>query len=381
MEPHLSAVLVATLWPVNWAMAIFARCRGGQGVLHVSYMVHIPHYTVELLRDAGVKADYLSVGRSPYWSKSDYVYEPSPYPLRKVFGEFKLLWRLMARYAIIHSHFMITPSQSGWEIKWLKRAGRKIIVHFRGCEARDRTRNMVLHPELNICQQCDYEPRTCESPVNRMRRNVAPVLADRLLVTTRDLLDFFPDAMYFPFFSPTSTTLPKPNRKKWPDRPILRLVHLSVHPGIEGRERIAEVVNRLREKGRPIEFVPVTGVTHREGLEALADADISIGKMKMGDYANAQIESMSMGVPTVTWVRPEFRDKELEESGFILSHLDHLEETLERIMADPEFLEKKRRIARASIAKLHNNRDLIFRLKQVYKELAGAANWLGDEVG
>lgn len=363
-------MLIAVLWPVNWIFAIATRCRAGRGVLHVSYMVHIPHYTVELLRDASVKADYLSVGRSPYWSKSDYVYEPSADPLRRVIGEFQLLWRLLARYAIIHSHFMITPSELGWEIKWLKRAGRKIVVHFRGCEARDRKRNMSLHPALNICQQCDYVPRTCESPVNRMRRQVAPAYADLLLVTTRDLLDFFPDAVHFPFFSPTNEVLPNRNRPKWPDRPILRLVHLSVHPGIEGRDRIAEAVNSLQKQGRPIEFIPVTGVTHREGLEALADADLSIGKMKMGDYANAQIESMSMGVPTITWVRPEFRNKELEESGFILTHLDNLEQTLAQILDHPEILTEKRKIARSSVLKLHDNAALVDRLKQFYIDLA-----------
>ena len=45
-----------------------------------------------------------------------------------------------------------------------------------------------------------------------------------------------------------------------------------------------------------IQYVELTGVTHERVLRELADADLSIGKMKMGYYANHQIESMAAGM-------------------------------------------------------------------------------------
>jgi hypothetical protein len=344
---------------------------GNKGVLHVSYMVHVPHYTVGLLREYGLKADYLAVGRSSHWSQSDYVYEAPTDPVRRAVHEWKWLWFVLARYRIIHSHFMIGITQDGWELPWLKRAGVKLLVHFRGCEARDRAQNMQNHPEVNICQGCEYNPRICEMPVNHLRQGLARQHADKTLVTTRDMLEFVPEATWFPFFAPIDAALPDRRRAAWPQSPMLRLVHVTSHPGLEGRPLIAEAVEKARAQGAPVEFHPVTGVTHAEALQELADADVAIGKMTMGDYANAQIESMALGVPTITWVRPEFRTPDLEASGFFLCHVNELAGLLLRLTQDPDLLATKRHIARSSVLKLHENKALVARLAEYYRDMLG----------
>jgi len=111
----------------------------------------------------------------------------------------------------------------------------------------------------------------------------------------------------------------------------------------------------LVAKRIPIRYVELTGVTHDRVMAELADADLSIGKMKMGYYANLQIESMAMGVPTVTHVRPEFMTDELRESGFIFASLDTLETVLEHYLTHPDALAAKRSVARQSILALHDN--------------------------
>ena len=93
----------------------------------------------------------------------------------------------------------------------------------------------------------------------------------------------------------------------------------------------------------------LNGVTHDEVLAELADADLAIGKMKMGYYANAQVESLMAGVPTITYVRPEFMTDELRESGFIFATLDTLEAVIEHYLANPEALARNAPLrARAS---------------------------------
>ena len=69
-----------------------------------------------------------------------------------------------SRYEVIHLHFMTTLTRSGWELEWLKRMGRKVVVHWRGCEIRNRERNMTLHPEFNLCEGCEYNPRLGGQP-------------------------------------------------------------------------------------------------------------------------------------------------------------------------------------------------------------------------
>jgi hypothetical protein len=182
--------------------------------------------------------------------------------------------------------------------------------------------------------------------------------------------DFVPEAEHFPFFAPEvnlqSCAYHSEHSIK---KSVTKIVHATVHPGVEGTKHIERAINNLKNKGYKINFVFLNGVTHHRVLEEFQDADLSIGKMKMGYYANAQIESMFLGVPTITYVRPDFMNRELEDSGLIFTTIDKLEETLEYYLTHPEELENKRRIARASILRLHNNEKLAKQLIDLYQNI------------
>jgi glycosyltransferase involved in cell wall biosynthesis len=355
-------LVLAALWPLNMILSVVLRGRvHPNSVLHVSYMVHIPYYTTRLLRAAGMKADYLSIGASPLWSKADFQKIDARDPIARAIQEFMLLWRVVARYEILHLHFMISPSLDGWELPILKRMGRRIVIHYRGCEIRDREKNMRLHPKVNICQRCDYNATICTSELNRGRRERSRRYGDAFLATTPDLLDFVPQAEHVPFYAPDVEPAPRAA----PGGPF-RIVHVTGHPGIEGTDEIRGVIERLRAKGYDIDFRFLSGVTHDEVLEAYRGANLAIGKMKMGYYANAQIESMTLGVPTVTYVRPEFMTDELRRSGFIFADLASLERVLERYLSDPAALAKKRALARVSVLRMHDGALVARKLIAVY---------------
>jgi glycosyltransferase involved in cell wall biosynthesis len=363
-------VVLAVLAPVNWVMARYLPPTPyPNSVLHVSYMVHIPYHMVRHLRGAGMRADYLAIGRSPHWDRADHVFVPSPHPLLRVLQEFRMFWRVVARYETVHAHFMYTLTQEGWELPILKRLGRKLVVHFRGCEARDRERNVALHPDINICQECDHKPPICGLRQSARRRELARRYGDRILVTTPDMLDFNTDASHFPFFAPEN--LPRPRAMRGDEARAFKIVHVTNQPGIEGTRHIQQAVARLREKGFPVRFEWLHGRPHEEVLAELASADLAIGKMKMGYYANAQIESMAMGVPTITYVREEFMTDALRDSGFIFANLKSLEAVLEHFLRNPDELAAKRAKARASILALHDNTALTRRLVDSYAALHG----------
>lgn len=363
------ALWLAALYPLS---LVLMRLRRGNfvpaSVLHVSYMVHIPWHTTRILRRHGWKADYLAIGSSPHWNKADFR-KPAEWSFWLALREFCLFWRVMAKYEVVHFHFMIPMSVTGWEIPILKRMRRTVVAHFRGCEARNRELNMRLHPDLNICQECDYNAKICTSRSSARRRRLAERWADLVLVTTPDMLDFMPRASVFPFFAPTE--LPPKNLAHKAGH-SLRILHVTNHPGIEGTAAIKQSIEKLRARGYQLEFVYLKNVPHEAVLAAMQEVDLAIGKMKMGFYANAQIESMASGVPTVTWIRPEFMTEELRRSGFIICHLNELECTLEYYLTHPEELEQKRRLARESILKLHDNDALARRLISLYEKARAA---------
>ena len=360
------------LTPVNSVLANLLRGRvKPNSVLHISYMVHIPYETVGHLRRQGMTADYLAIGASPYWDKSDFKFLPSRFPPVRAGQEVVLFWRVVARYEVVHAHFMYAISESGWELPLLRRMGRKLVAHFRGCEARDRTLNMRLHPDVNICQTCDHRPYICETASAARRRGLAQRFADATLVTTPDMKDFMPSAVHFPCFAPD---LPEPVPRPAPaGRQPFVIVHISNQPGIEGTAEIERSIAELMTLRHDIEFRWLRNQTHDEVLAQMADADLAIGKMKMGYYANAQIETMASGVPTVTYVREEFITDELRESGLILTTLPKLTETLDWYIRNPEALAAKRKIARASILRIHDNDRLAKKLVETYRALRACA--------
>ncbi len=110
--------------PINWLLskALASRVVPGS-VLHVSVMVHVPAYMVRILRENGINADYLAVGHSPWWRESDYQFRPTRVPVLSVLKEMWWVWGVVARYEIVHSHFMVTLSRTGWEWPLLKADG------------------------------------------------------------------------------------------------------------------------------------------------------------------------------------------------------------------------------------------------------------------
>lgn len=359
--------IIIAAWPLNMVLIVlFKRKTDPNSVLHISYMVHVPFHTTRILRSIGMKADYLAIGSSPHWNQCDYRSPSSRIPLIQGIQEMLLFWRIVARYQTVHLHFAHTMSRNGWELPILKKLNRRIVIHYRGCEIRNYHLNVRLHPEMNICQQCDYD-HYCITKANINRIKYASSFGDAFLVTTPDLLDFVTEGIHMPFFSPEDIPVSsKENKCKYPDRPI-RILHWTNHPGIEGTDLIKNAIESLKNKGYKIEFVYLKGVSHKEVMNEIPKSDLTIGKMKMGYYANSQIEAMAFGVPTITWVRPEFMTDELENSGFIFTHIFELEKTLEHYLNNPQELAEKRAIARSSILKLHDNSAIARRYSDIYQ--------------
>jgi hypothetical protein len=285
-------------------------------------------------------------------------------------AEFRLFWNVVARYEVVHAHFMVTMSRTGWELPVLKRMGRKLVVHYRGCEIRNRQRNMSLHPHDNICEECDYDPYVCEAPLNVHRRQLAAAYGDATLVTTPDLKDFVPHATHVKFFRPRDA-----------DRPVepvaartgaFTIVHATNHPGIEGTRHIVRAVEALKAKGHDIDLRVLSGVTQQTVLSHIASADLTIGKLKMGYYANAQVESLALGVPAITNVRPEFMTPELAESGLIFATIETLEEILEHYVENPAALAQKRARAKQSAQRLHDNQAIARQIDSIYQQVRQA---------
>jgi hypothetical protein len=222
--------------------------------------------------------------------------------------EFWYLWTVLARYDVIHSHFKSTLSHTGWELKFLKKLGTILVFHFRGCDLRYRSLNTHLYPELNICKECDYPPDACDTDYQHRQVQLTREYGNLFFVTTPDLEPFMAGSEHIPFIHPTGidfdsiVAVPR-------DPDVFRVVTSSNHPGIHGTRFVRDAVACLQADGHRIELVEVANVPYREALAIYKSADVFAGKLRMGYYNNANIETMMLGVPNMSYVREEFQQR------------------------------------------------------------------------
>ena len=281
-----------------------------RSVLQLSIISHKQFMVSRALRRHGIKADYfaLNVGAATGILNIGYDYSlPAGVPPRKRrLLEVFYLWTVLARYDVIHSHFKSLLSADGWEFAYLKRLGKVVVFHYRGCDIRHRSLNIQLQPVLNCCQECDYPIGSCDTDYQRAQVAITRQYGDLFFVTTPDLRAFSEGSEHIPFIHPVGVDFSSiaPVAR---DASVFRVVTSSTHHGIDGTRFIRDAVARLGREGHAIELVEVSETRYLDALSIYKSADVYVGKLRMGYYNNANIETMLLGVPNMSYIRDDFR--------------------------------------------------------------------------
>lgn len=342
-----------------------------RSVLHVSCLSHKPYMLSLLMRDIGIRSEYLAVAAETGWLKLgkrgyDYNLEDSvlnwilhPWPV------IILLWRVMRSYDVIHYHFNSLLTPDGRELPFLKRMGKRIVFHFRGCDLRQGSKNRVLNPDINCCQYCDYPPGSCDNDAQRTRLNLARQYGDIFLVTTMDLKDFFPEAVCLPFIAPYGIDLDKITAVRT-EPMVFRVVTSSNHPGVDGVVFVRQAVERLKAEGERIELVEVSRTPYEETLAIYKGADVYCGKILMGYYNNAIIECMALGIPCMCWVRPDYV-KDIPECPIIYTRPETVYKNLKWAISHRKELKQIGENGVAFVAQRHSPQKLVRQLISIYE--------------
>jgi hypothetical protein len=357
-------------YPINRLLALLFRKRRGNGVLHISTVTHQPYLITRHLRAQGFNADFLAKGEG--WLSYDekgWDFRTNrtrlPGPIRFL-CEFWQAWTLYPRYEIIHSHFLQMIGSGFWELPFLKRMGKKVVFHFRGDDIRRKKMNLQLNPDLNCCQECDYPDEYCRGHKRDFLAQKARRYGSLFLVTTPDLNDFFPEAIHFPFMLPELPGQIPPLRRKERLRRPSKILHLTNHEGIDGTNYLAKAVHRLREEGYEVELLIPQRVPFQEILRMYPEVDISVGKLRMGYYANAQIESMYFGIPTMCYIRENFI-KKIPDCPIINVRPENLYQKLKYYLDHPDEMMERGRRGQEFVRKFHSGDLLAKRLIEMYQ--------------
>lgn len=218
--------------------------------------------------------------------------------------------------------------------RW-KKEGKKIVCHYMGSDLRVR----------------GVDPHMDE-------------LSDLNLTNESDHLLRHPDIhyIYIPFDASAFRVREQENQR-------LRIIHSPSNRATKGTELILPVMERV-QKARGVEFVLAEGKPHREVIRIKQSCDIAIeqvGNYGGTGYGRNSLETLAMGIPTVTEMTPDYIAW-LPENPFVLVTPETLFDRIIELIDDPALRREKGLAGRSWVETYHSFEAVNNRLMQLYRD-------------
>ena len=243
----------------------------------------------------------------------------------------------LQKYDIIHYDAGLDLFRDSSLAQRWKRQGKKIICCYYGSDLRIR----------GIIKELDD-------------------ISDLNITTEYDHLSLKKDLEYI-FYPYDPSELP---RKKENDSGRIRIVHSPTNRKYKGTELIISVIDKIKEK-HDVEFLLLENMPREQVLEIKSGCDISIdqvgGNMGGTGYGKAGIESLAMGIPTITNMTDDYKAW-LPENPFITANnRDELFKVLEGLLSSADLREEYGLKGKAWVQKFHGYDNVNSRLMELYK--------------
>jgi glycosyltransferase involved in cell wall biosynthesis len=221
--------------------------------------------------------------------------------------------------------------------KW-KKQGKKVVCCYYGSDLRIRgiIKEMDEISDLNLTSEFDH------------------------LALKSDL-----EYIFYPY-DPTEL----PIRKKDHEDNTVTIVHSPTNRKFKGTELIISVIDKLK-KEKKINFLLLENIPRSELLQLKGKADICIdqvgGTMGGTGYGKAGLETLAMGIPTITNMTKEYSDW-LPENPFVIANTaDELYKKLFELLESKHLREEFGAKGKAWVNKFHGYESVNRRLKELYK--------------
>jgi glycosyltransferase involved in cell wall biosynthesis len=221
-------------------------------------------------------------------------------------------------------------------LKW-KKQGKKIVCCYYGSDLRIRglIKEMDEISDLNITSEYDH------------------------LSLKKDL--------HYLFYPYDVSELPvKKERKN--DR--IKIVHSPTNRKYKGTDLIISVIEKVK-KERDIEFLLLENIPRQKLLEIKSECDISIdqvgGTMGGTGYGKAGLETLAMGVPTITNMTKDYADWLPENPFVVANNFDQLFDILLKLIDDENLRNDLGQRGIEWVNKYHSFESVDRELKRLYK--------------
>lgn len=232
--------------------------------------------------------------------------------------------------------------QSLDDLSLLKKLGKKIIMHFHGCDIRD-SKIVMRKYAVSACHVC--VPMACNA--NRDIAHKKSIKhANAIVVYTPDLVEFIEGAHWVPQpvniealrQAVSETKIIKQASK------MLKIVHAPSSVDLKGSKYLQAACAELINEGYKIELTLLNGKSHDEVLQAIKSCDIAVDQLLIGAHGVFAIEAMALGTPTICYIRDDILSKYGDDFPIINASIFNIKDVIKDIYANrdklPEIGEK-----------------------------------------
>lgn len=146
------------------------------------------------------------------------------------------------------------------------------------------------------------------------------------------------------------------------------LLHIPTHPFAKGTIHIINAIDRLKKDGLIFKFKFIeANLTQEEVKQEIEQCDIYIDELRVGCHGVTALESMSLGKPTLTYIRDDLVDKFPPEMPFVNTNPDTIYDNLKDLILNPERRYEIGKKSRQYVEKYHDVNVVIDDLLKIYQ--------------
>jgi glycosyltransferase involved in cell wall biosynthesis len=296
----------------------------------------IPWENVRALRRHGVDARLVVFERGTLHHEADWSLDrrgPLPVKLAQQFAAFA---RLAPTTDVFHFYFGLTLIPKSIQFPLLRALRKKSVFHYLGSDIRGKTP-----------QQLTFGKR-----------------ADAEIVGSYDAIRWVPEAHVIPPGLDLRPFTPVPPS----DTPRPLVVHAPSNREKKGTRYVIEACEQL-----DVELDIVEGVPHDEARNRYRRADIVVDQLNAGWHGVFALESMALGKPVVTYLKPDVVERSADGYGIrvpiVPATKDTLADALRPLVAQPALRREIGAASRAYVEQVHDIDRIADRLVDLYRSL------------
>lgn len=265
-------------------------------------------------------------------------------------------------FDLFHFHYGTTLSPEFTDLPEIKSRNKKMVMHHWGNDVRFHDRAKIHNPYVY----------TGDSPPNE------DIHAKLLKITTyikeaivqdyevyEYVKDYYekvhvvPIAIDLSHFEPNYPSVQK-------KRPLI--LHAPTNPDFKGTRYIEQTIERLKDE-YDFDYQRIEKMNHEEAIKVYRNADIILDQVLCGSYGLLSVESMALGKPVVTFIRPDLISTFPPGLPIVNANPDNLYEQTKKLLEHPEWRRELGEKGRQYVEKVHSHDIVADQLLTIYFNL------------